>query len=70
MAERKFIVLKYEGGVPVMAGGEKCKLKFFTPAAYSGDAISAQEYLFTSLIITVVRNHARSPAASELQQWL
>jgi hypothetical protein len=47
MAERKFIVLKYESRVPVMAGCENCKRKFFTPAAYSGDAIGAQEYLFT-----------------------
>jgi hypothetical protein len=48
MAERKFIVLKYyERKVPAMAGCEKCKRKFFTPATYSRDAVGAQEYLFS-----------------------
>jgi hypothetical protein len=47
MAERNFIVLRYEGKVPAMAGCEKCKRKFFTPAMYSGDAVGAQEYLFS-----------------------
>jgi len=47
MAERKFVVLKYEGRVPAMAGCEKCKRKFFTPATYARDAIGAQEYLFS-----------------------
>jgi hypothetical protein len=47
MAERNFIVLRYEGKVPAMAGCEKCKRKFFTPAAYSGDVVGAQEYLFS-----------------------
>jgi hypothetical protein len=46
MAERKFVVLKYEGKVPVIAGCEKCKLKFFTPVDYFGDAAGALEYLF------------------------
>jgi hypothetical protein len=47
MVERNFIVLKHAGGVPVLAGCEKCKRKFFTPADYSRDAIGAQEYLFS-----------------------
>jgi len=46
MSERHFIVLKHEGKVPIMAGCEKCKRKFFTPVDYSQDAIGAQEYLF------------------------
>ena len=47
MADRNFIVLKYEGKVPVMAGCERCQRKFFTPATYSGDAVGAQQYLFS-----------------------
>ena len=47
MAERNFIVLRYEGNVPAMAGCEKCKRKFFTPGTYSHDAFGAQEYLFS-----------------------
>jgi hypothetical protein len=47
MAERKLIVLKSEGKVPLMAGCENCKRKFFTPADYFGDAAGALEYLFT-----------------------
>jgi hypothetical protein len=27
-AERHFVVLKYQGKVPTMAGGEKCQRKF------------------------------------------
>lgn len=46
MPERKFIVLKYTGKVPLLAACEKCELKFFTPDTYSGDAVGAQEYLF------------------------
>ena len=47
MAERNFIVLRYEGKVPAMAGCEKCQRKFFTPTPYYGDAVAAQEYLFS-----------------------
>ncbi len=47
MTERKFIVLKYAGKVPFMAGCEKCELKFFTPDTYSDDAFGAQEYLLS-----------------------
>ena len=46
MAERNFIVLRYEATVPAMAGCEKCKRKFFTPATYARDTFGAQEYLF------------------------
>ena len=45
--ERNFILLRYEGTVPAMAGCEKCKRKFFTPATYARDADRAQEYLFS-----------------------
>jgi hypothetical protein len=47
MAQRNFIVLRYQGQVPAMAGCEKCKCKFFTPATYSRDAVGAKEYLFS-----------------------
>ncbi len=46
MAERNFIVLRYEGKVPAMGGCEKCKRKFFTPTTYALDAVGAEEYLF------------------------
>jgi hypothetical protein len=44
-AERNYIVLKYQGKVPAMAGCEKCQRKFFTPASYSRDAAGAHEHL-------------------------
>ena len=47
MAERNFIVLKQKGKVPAMAGCEKCKRKFFTPASYFRDPNGAYEYLLT-----------------------
>ena len=51
MTERSFIVLRYEGTVPAMAGCAKCQRKFFTPANYSGDAVAAQKYLFSKFDI-------------------
>ena len=59
MAERKFIVLRYEGKVPAMAACEKCKRKFFTPATYARDAIGAEEYLFGKF-----NHHDCDPAAN------
>jgi hypothetical protein len=47
MPERNFIVLRYEGHIPAMAGCENCQRKFFIPAAHYRDAAGAQEYLFT-----------------------
>jgi len=47
MAERNFVVLRYAGKIPAMAGCEKCQRKFFTPAINSGGADAAQEYLFS-----------------------
>jgi hypothetical protein len=47
MADRNFIVLKYQGKVPAMAGCEKCQRNFFTPATYSRDAAGAHEYLLS-----------------------
>jgi len=45
MAEHSFIVLRYEGKVPAMAGCAKCQRKFFAPAEYSRDVVGALEYL-------------------------
>jgi len=45
MAERSFIVLKYEGKVPAMASCSECQRKFFTPATFSRDSSEASQYL-------------------------
>jgi len=46
MADRYFIVLKYDGKVPAMAGCGKCNRKFFVPKnTYSRDPLGATEYL-------------------------
>jgi hypothetical protein len=45
MAERNFVILRFEDNIPAMAGCEKCKRKFFTPAIYARDYVGAQEYL-------------------------
>jgi len=45
MAERKFVILRYEGKVPAMASCAKCQRKFFAPTTYWGDPLGAQEYL-------------------------
>ena len=43
--ERGFVIIRYEGEVPVMASCAKCQLKFLTPATFARDAIGAEEYL-------------------------
>jgi hypothetical protein len=45
MAERKFIIVKFQGKVPAMASCAKCQRKFFTPATFSRDPVGAAEYL-------------------------
>jgi len=45
MAERNFVVLRYQDKVPAMASCAKCQRKFFTPATYSRDPVGAQECL-------------------------
>jgi hypothetical protein len=45
MADRSFVVLKYQGKVPAMASCAKFQRKFFTPATFYRDPFGAQEYL-------------------------
>jgi len=47
MAERDFVILKYQNKVPAMASCAKCLRKFFTPATYSRDPLGAKEYLLS-----------------------
>jgi hypothetical protein len=41
----RFVILRYEGKVPVLASCEKCQRKFFTPPSLARDAVGAEEYL-------------------------
>ena len=41
----RFVILRYEGKVPVLASCEKCQRKFFTPPTLARDAVGAEEYL-------------------------
>jgi hypothetical protein len=45
MAERRFVIVRYEGKVPAMASCAKCQRKFFTPATYARDSDEADVYL-------------------------
>ena len=45
MAERRLVVLRYEGKVPAMASCTNCERKFFTPALFASDAVAAERYL-------------------------
>jgi hypothetical protein len=63
MAERNFVVLRYEGKVPAMSGCEKCKRKFFTPALMLVTPLAHRNTCLASLIITIV-NRPLSPALS------
>jgi hypothetical protein len=46
-AERKFVILRYQGKVPTMAGCAKCQRKFFTPFSFSLDPLGAEWYLLS-----------------------
>jgi len=46
-AERKFVILRYQGKVPAMAGCAKCQRKFFTPSTLSRDPLGAEWYLLS-----------------------
>lgn len=43
--ERRFVIVRYEGEVPMMASCTKCLSKFFTPTTHAHDAIEAEGYL-------------------------
>ena len=44
--ERRFVIVRYEGKVPVLASCAKCNHKFFTPSsAFARDPIGAEQYL-------------------------
>lgn len=43
--DRRFIVLRYEGKVPVLASCDKCERKFFTPTKLLHETVGAEEYL-------------------------
>jgi hypothetical protein len=47
MAERDFVILRFQGKVPAMASCAKCQRKFFTPTTYSRDPAGAEEYLLS-----------------------
>jgi hypothetical protein len=45
-SERSFVIVRYEGEVPVMASCRKCERKFFTPTTLARDPVGAEEYLW------------------------
>jgi hypothetical protein len=47
MAERDFVILRFQGNVPMMGSCAKCHLKFFAPNTYFHDAAGALEYLLS-----------------------
>jgi len=47
MAERNFVLPRYQDKVPAMASCAKCLRKFFTPNTYRIDAVGADEYLLS-----------------------
>jgi hypothetical protein len=64
MAERSFIVLKYQGKVPAMASCSECQHKFFTPANFFRDSSGARQYLlgkFDVHVCAVEANRTPTP---------
>jgi hypothetical protein len=43
--DRRFVILRYEAKVPVLASCAKCERKFFTPPTLARDVVGAEEYL-------------------------
>jgi hypothetical protein len=44
--ERRFVIVRYEGEVPMMASCAKCARKFFTPTTLAHDAIGAEQCMY------------------------
>lgn len=45
-SERRFVIVRYEGEVPMMASCAKCARKFFTPTTLARDAIGAERCMY------------------------
>ena len=45
-SERRFVIVRYEGEVPIMASCAKCARKFFTPTTLARDAIGAERCMY------------------------
>jgi len=43
--DRRFVIVRYAGKVPVMASCANCERKFFTPTTLARDVVKAEEYL-------------------------
>jgi hypothetical protein len=43
--DRRFVILRHEAKVPVLASCAKCERKFFTPPTLARDVVGAEEYL-------------------------
>jgi hypothetical protein len=45
-SERRYVIVRYEGKVPVLASCAKCEHRFFTPSStFERDPIGAEQYL-------------------------
>ncbi|MGA8345278.1 MAG: hypothetical protein WB781_25330 [Candidatus Sulfotelmatobacter sp.] len=65
MVERSFVILKYVNKVPTMASCTKCERKFFTPTAYQGDRVGAEQYLRGKFDLHKCEGDSRA----KTQQW-
>ena len=45
LQERRFVVLKFIGGIPSMASCERCHLKFFAPLGRLGKPVEAENVM-------------------------
>lgn len=48
--ELRFVILRYEGKIPWMAGCTECQRKFFTPNSFAGDQAAAAQYLLDKFV--------------------
>jgi hypothetical protein len=56
-----FKVLKYELRIPILAGCERCHLKFLTPSDKMRDADAAEKYLWEKYILHDCKNVSAVP---------
>lgn len=52
-SERRFVIVRRQGKVPVMASCAKCARKFFTPTTLARDLVGAEEYLWQKFDVHV-----------------
>ncbi len=68
--ERRFVIVRYEGRVPMMSSCAKCARKFFTPTTLADDAIGAERCMYHKFHLPVQRMNRRCGLRAQVVCYL